>query len=413
MNGQEAGTNMADSDFEVRATDPEGEAHGGRQTAESVESIVQRYREQGLQVSSIVGANRGPVFELRIADAEVFAAFNQELAGACRAGVPLPDALVALSKDMGSARLSAAIDDVAEYVREGEDYATALSHRADVFPTSYVALVRAGVSSGDLPGVLLHFAADSRVTVRVQRAVRAAMLYPLLVALLGTCMLSGMALVLAPVYQSIIQDLFDPNYMPAPPLTRLYLFLMPVFLWSPVILIVSLALGWIAWRVLATKVVGRAALARLVLKVPLLGRFVHAASLARFCRTLANALDRNVSVPDAVTLAGMASGNAAVQAAADRLSASVQEGGSIKDGLEDERVFPVSLTWMIGLGEKRGELAPVLRDYAELQEDTVACTGEVLPPVVSILGVGLGAIVVLGAAMSVFAPLIRLMTWMG
>jgi type II secretory pathway component PulF len=103
--------------------------------------------------------------------------------------------------------------------------------------------------------------------------------------------------------------------------------------------------------------------------VPVFGRFLRAVAAARFTRTLANALAGNVPVGEAVALAGLASGNAAVDAASARVVALVREGRQISEGLaEAGRTFPATVVWMLHIAEQRGEVGEALRECARLEE---------------------------------------------
>ena len=115
-------------------------------------------------------------------------------------------------------------------------------------------------------------------------------------------------------------------------------------------------------------------------------------------------------MPEAIALSGLASGNAAVQSAAEELQKKVAEGSAISEGLEEEAdVFPATFVWMLSLGESRGEVRPALDEYAKLQEERARRLGEVLPVLTATIVGLLGAVMLGAGVIAVFQPLITLM----
>jgi len=134
--------------------------------------------------------------------------------------------------------------------------------------------------------------------------------------------------------------------------------------------------------------------------------------MTRFCRTLAAALTGRVPVPDAVSLAGLATGNPAVAAAAEAAAAAVREGTQVSEGLEGaSRLFPATLVWMLGLGESRGEVVPALEDFAQLQQEAAERLGKAVPAVAAAIAVTLAAALLFLSILSLMQPMFRLLTF--
>lgn len=371
---------MPDERFDVRYTAPDGRDQAGRAVpAASVEELVRGFAARGLQVSEVRGGAGRRLFEPRRFGAEEFALFNAELAAACRCGVPLPGALRALSRDLGGRRLRREVEAVAADLEAGADLPSALAKRSAAFPPAYVALIRAGLAAGNLAGALLLFSEQARLAARVRRDTANAMVYPL-IALFGASVLLGLA---GGFFLPMMQQMFaDLDIGELPMVTDWFLSLAPAMRFAPLVLLALLAGGAICWRVTARWAGGAVFLGRLVFWVPLVGRYLRAVCMARFCQVLAAALAGRVGVPESVALAGLASGNAAVARAAARSAAAIREGGKMSESLNSAgRWFPATLVWMLGLGEERGEVAEALREYARLQAETAERLGRTMPVV--------------------------------
>ena len=399
---------MEDGSFEVRATDADGKASYSRVEAESVESLVERLAADGLQASEVRASGTRRLFEPRRFSAEDFAVFNAELAAACRRNVPLPGALRVLSKELRSHAVRDSLEAVARDVEGGADLASAFARRSEVFPPGYVALVDAGLKSGDLAGTLLVFAEEARFSARMRDSLRSAVLYPLLVVFAATLFLSYAGWVLLPEFAKTFDDMLDGGAVP--PLTRLVFAAAPVLGWAPVVFAGACVLATAAWRFFLRGSAKARLVAKMVMTFPVVGSYTHAVALTRFCRTLSNALAAEVPVPEAIALSGLASGNAAVPSAAEELQKKVAEGGAISEGLEEEAdVFPATFVWMLSLGESRGEVRPALDEYAKLQEERARRLGEVLPVLTATIVGLLGAVLLGAGVIAVFQPLITLM----
>ncbi len=233
--------------------------------------------------------------------------------------------------------------------------------------------------------------------------------YPLVVVFAATAFLSFAGWVLLPGFKEAFVDMKVGGGR-LPPVTAFVFWLAPVFKWAPAILGGFILVAVIVWRAAMRRASSARRLGRLVLSIPGFGSYFRAVALTRFAKTLSNALASRVPVPDAVALAGMASGNAAVMDAAERVCARAAEGVTLADGIEEEAtIFPLTLVWMLSLGEKRGDVRRPLDEYAALQEDRVRRLGETLPMLVTAVISILGAILLGLGVTAVFQPLIDLM----
>ncbi len=400
-------------EYDVTATDMHGKASKSTEEAASVGSLVEGLRAGGLQVSKVTGRRGRRLFEPRGCDLEEFAFVNSELASACKRGVPLPGALRALSRDMSGRRVREALDNAASDVEGGVDIATALARRSDVFPPGYVALVQAGLKAGDLAGTLLLFAEEARLAADIRSRMTRALVYPLVILLAGTALLSLSGWYLMPIFEEMFSEVeIGSRQLPAS--TRAILTLAPVYRWSPLGLVALASVIWVAWRLISRGAAGARALGGLVLRLPVAGRFFRAVTVARFCRTLATALAGHVPVPEAITLAGLGSGNAAVQAASEKLRQNIEEGSTVSDGLAEQgSMFPSTVVWMLHIAEQRGELRPALEESARIQEERARRIGEVLPMFAAGIVMVIGITVILHGAFSLFMPLIEMMDMLG
>jgi len=399
--------------FDVRATTAGGrEVAGQGLKAASVEELVRGLTAQGLQVSQVRGRSARKLFEPRAFSAEEFTVFNSELAAAARRGVALPGALRAISKDLGRRRVREAVEQVAAELEQGRDLAEALARRPEAFPPAYVALVRAGLASGNLAGTLLVFAEESRLTGRVRHNTRSALVYPLAILFGASVLMCLVGWTLMPMVEALVggevYDVLEPWDSGLSLITRILLLISPLMRVAPLILLALLGGALAAWKFIARQADGAVFLGWLALRAPLVGRFLRAVVMARFCRMLAGSLRSRLSVPEAVELAGLSTGNAAAQGVAARAAAAIREGQPLSGALGAAgRFFPTTLVWMLSLGEGRGEVSEALEEHAKLQEENAERLGRVIPAVAVTAVTVLSAGILFLSVVTVMGPLLQ------
>ncbi len=393
-------------DFDVRGTDVHGNAADERVTAESAQSVVEDLRRRGVQVSEISAPKGRRLFEPRGVRLDEFAFFNRELAGAVKRGVPLPGTIRALSRDLRGARVREALSAVARDVEEGESLADALAGQGHVFPPGYVALVSAGLGSGNLAGTLLAFAREARVAARLRRKVLAIMFYPLAIIFCGSLILCAYGWTVLPAFE----EMFSEMETDLPAITRFQFIMAPAWRWSPLALLVLMIFLPALLSAVSRSDIGARLIARVKLSVPVMGGLFRAVALGRFARTMASSIRGGVPVPEALTLAGLASGSPSLSDAARRLRAEIEGGVRMSDAMTAARLlFPATLVWMVHIAEQRGEMAEALEEYAALQDEHAERVAELIPELTQSILIVLAGLILGQIVIGMFMPLINLM----
>lgn len=131
-------------------------------------------------------------------------------------------------------------------------------------------------------------------------------------------------------------------------------------------------------------------------------------NVSRFCSTLATLLQSGVPILVSMKIVSNLISNVHMKKAIEDSRTSVSEGASLTGPLVRSELFPPMVTHMIKLGEKSGELEPMLQIVSENYEDQVnsklAGLTSILEPIMMI-AMGL---VVAFIIFSVVVPLIDL-----
>jgi general secretion pathway protein F len=108
------------------------------------------------------------------------ALLTRQLATLVRSGLPLEEALLAVSQQSEKARVRSVMLGVRSRVIEGRTLAEGLGAFPGVFPEIYRATVSAGEQSGHLDSVLERLADYTESRQVLQQRIRNAMVYPIL-----------------------------------------------------------------------------------------------------------------------------------------------------------------------------------------------------------------------------------------
>src|SRR5271170_96490 len=135
------------------------------------------------------------------------AMMTRQLATLVTAGIPLVEAVAALTEQVEKAELKRVLTQVRDRLNEGSSLAKALEPHPKIFPTLYVNMVAAGEASGTLEQVLTRLADFMEGQSKLRGKVGAALAYPALMLVIGSVLISIMMVVVVPKVTSIFASL--------------------------------------------------------------------------------------------------------------------------------------------------------------------------------------------------------------
>jgi general secretion pathway protein F len=337
------------------------------------------------------------------------AVLTRQLATLVGAGIPLFESLNALIEQIENEQLKRALTQVREQVREGTSFAKALEAHPTVFPPLYINMVRAGEASGTLTQVLQRLTQFMESQAKLKGKVTSAMAYPILMAIIGTTLVSILMVAVVPnvttIFASMDQAL--PWYTALLIATSDF---MAAYWW---LLLAILGLSVYLFRRWRRTVKGKMRWDIIVLKIPVFGKVILMLSIARFARTLATLLSSGVALLTAMDIVSNVLGNAALEKVILDAIGSIREGQSIADPLRRSGRFPPIVTHMITIGEKSGQLESMLESVANAYDTEVENRVQILtsllePLIIVIMGGIVGFI-----AVSILMPLIQMSSFAG
>jgi len=391
----------------------------GVRDAENAKTLRAALRKDGVMLTAVTeerdakakakkGVDLGTLLESRPSTQDI-ATMTRQLATLVGAGVPLFESLNALIEQVEKESLKRVLTQVREQVREGISFAKALEAHPKVFPSLYTNMVRAGEASGTLEAVLKRLTQFMESAAKLKGKVGAALVYPVMLMIIGTILLSGLMIGVVPNVKAIFASMDQA----LPWYTALLIGISDVVAGYWWLVLLLGAAGFYAFRRWVGAPAGRLRWDTMVLKMPLFGKLVQMLSIARFARTLATLLSSGVALLTAMDIVRSVLGNAALDKVVADAIGSIREGQSIADPLKRSGLFPPIVTHMIAIGEKSGQLEGMLESVADAYDTAVETRVQMLtsllePLIILMMGGGVGFI-----AMSILLPLIQMSSFAG
>ena len=393
--------------FAYVAKMPNGRAVNGSLEAPSKEQVLDALHQRGLvivQVKPVAakGLRRGG--RIRLDDLAIFC---RQMATLVDAGIPILGGLDAVAEQMENRALRNVVVKIREDVEGGTNLTAAIAKQSHVFSPLFVSMMRAGEASGHLAEVLDRLATYLEKSAALQRRIRSALVYPVIVITMAVLITGLLVLTVIPAFKEIFATLGARLPLPTLILLSVSDLLRRWFLvWF--LMLVAGILVFRRWVLKTSK--GRLWFDRTMLRLPIMGPIVRKVAIAKFSRTFATLVRSGVQILSALEIVSETAGNRVVGDAVLQVKASIKEGENIATPLTASGVFPPLVVRMISVGEQTGRLDDMLIKVASFYEDQVdtavaGLTSAIEPVIIAVLGVVIGSIV-----MAIFLPIFQMST---
>ncbi len=357
--------------FEYNALDSRGRRKRGVLEGDTPRHVRSLLRERGLtpleveRVAEKPGGRR-PRFTTGIGTTAL-ALFTRQLAILVRSGLPLEQALTAVSEQTESRAAQRMVLSVRAGVNEGRSLADAMRGYGRAFPNLYIATVAAGEQSGHLDTVLDRLADYVENRQRMRQKVSLALFYPAILTLVAIGVVTALLTYVVPqvvqVFTSIDTQL--------PPLTRALIAFSGFLRHYGLFLLAALLLASIAAHYALKREHLRHRFHRLLLRLPLIKRLIRSIETARLARTFSILAGSGVPVLEAMRICTQVLSNLPMRDAVEAAAERVREGSAISTALAASKLFPPITVHLIASGESSGQLDRMLERAAEHQEHEV------------------------------------------
>src|ERR1700739_2351183 len=205
-------------EFVCRVADANGHVFSHVEAAASQDEARQKLADRGLYVysvdprNSLISGFLGVRKERKIGGND-FLVLNQQFNTLIKAGLPILRALDLLATRASAPKLRPILTQIRDRVREGRSLSEAVDE-AGVFSKVYSTAILAGEKSGNLSGVLEYYIAYQKVSTGVRKKIIATLVYPALLIIMATAIVSYLVSAVIPKFATLYQDLNVP--LPGP-----------------------------------------------------------------------------------------------------------------------------------------------------------------------------------------------------
>ena len=374
--------------FEYLALDVNGREKKGIVEADSQRQVRQNLRDQDLTPLSVrvsekkVGEGSGSLFagllktSLSVSER---ALLIRQLATLIAAGLPVEEALLAVSKQGNRNAIQSLILNVRAKVLEGYSLAQGMADYPRAFPALHRSTVAAGESAGHLDLVLARLADFTEVQQASLSKVKQALVYPIILLVLTLAILGGL---LGYVVPDIV-EVFSDSDQELPWLTIAVINASDfVVEWGGIFLVLILALALALVRLFKSPKI-EISFDKKLLRLPVVGKLSLGNNVSQFASTLSILTSSGVPLVDAMRISSEVLSNKWLRSLVLDATNRVREGSSLYSSLDQSGYFPPMMLHMIASGEASGELDQMLSRVALHQE---ADASMILNVLVSLFG---------------------------
>ena len=393
--------------YTYKGTNKAGTSVSGEMSATSKSEAQNQLRRQ--QITPKKMSEKGKEFNMPqfggSVSAKELAIFTRQFSVMIDAGLPLVQCLEILASQQENKMFQKVLTGTRGSVEGGATLSAAMRQYPKVFDSLYVNMVEAGETGGILDTILQRLSSYIEKNVKLQRAVKSAMVYPV-----GVLTVAGGVIILllwkvVPIFATLFAGLGVDLPLPTKIVIGMSNMIGSIFGLLALVAFAGIIFGLKVWYGTPQ---GRYAIDATILRLPVIGILMRKIAVARFTRTLGTLIASGVPILEGLDITAKTAGNAVVEKALQQVRKSLEEGKSLTEPLKDSEVFPGMVTQMISVGEQTGAMDAMLQKIADFYEEEVdAAVKDLLTALEPIMIVFLG-IVVGGVVISMYLPLFSL-----
>lgn len=327
--------------------------------------------------------------------------FSYQLHTLLRAGVPIIRALGGLQESAISVGMKEVIRSVREILEGGRELSGALARFPQLFSPFYLSMVRIGESTGLLEESFSRLFKHLEFERSMRDQVKSALRYPMFVVIAILVAIVVINVMVIPAFSKIFQS-FGAEL---PLMTRVLLgFSNFTLAYWPYILAGLFAVFFV-FRSWVEAENGRYIWHRKILSLPVAGKILHKAALARFARSFALSMRSGVPIMQAISNSAQTVDNAYMTRRIEGMRVAIERGESLLKAAFATGVFTPIVLQMIAVGEESGSLDDIMDEIGlmyqqEVEYELKTLGAQIEPILIVVLGV-----LVLILALGVFLPM--------
>lgn len=378
----------------------------GTITAGSKREALAKLREEGIRTTNIFEVPETLLTkEINIGNPvklQHLVVYLRQFATLLKAGVSVVESTNILARQTESKALRKALLDIEAELREGNQLSQASAKHDKVFSTMYINMIKAGEAGGNMDETLERLADHYEKQHNTRQKVVAALTYPAVIGLIAIGVVIFLLVSVVPTFVGMFADFGGE----LPGITKFVLGaseFMQGYWW--LILLFFLAIV-IAFNFAKKNKKSKYYLDYAILRMPVFGKLMQKAVLARMTRTLSSLFTSSVPILQALSIVENVVENEVVSRVVRESRDSLEIGQSMTGPMKNHWAFPPLVTQMISIGEETGSLDGMLGKVAEFYEKEVETSTDqlksLIEPIMIVILAGLVGTIVTSIMIPMF-----------
>lgn len=319
-----------------------------------------------------------------------------------KAGVSVVDSTNILAEQTESKALKKALLDVEQELREGKPLSDAAAKHKKIFSAMFVNMIRAGEAGGNMDETLERLAVHFEKQHNTKSKIKSALAYPVVVGIIAVAVVIFLLVSVVPTFVDMFADFGGE----LPAITQFVLNaseFMQKFWWL-VLIVVFIFVGFIVF--IRQNKNTKYYLDYFLLRIPIFGKMMQKAVLARMTRTLSSLFTSSVPILQAMSIVENVVENEVIAKVVRESRDALERGQSLTGPMKKHWAFPPLVTQMIAIGEETGSLDAMLGKVADFYEKEVENSTDqiksLIEPLMIVVLAGLVGVIVLAIMVPMF-----------
>ncbi len=327
---------------------------------------------------------------------KAFTLMCSQFAVILKAGIPISRTVQLIGQRMPDKVLKGILEQVGEDVESGRTLSASFADRGkNLLPLTFLETVRAGEEAGNLDTAFESIGEHYTKQMKMKGKVRGAMIYPTFVMLLAVAVVIVLMVKVVPTFIAVFAD--QGSELPAITMSLVIISNFFRHFWIHIAIFIIVVV--IAVKLYGNTENGRMNLAKLMLKLPVLGNINILNAASQFANTMTMMLQAGLPMTKSVNITARTLSNYFISTEVSKITAKLEVGNTLGKSLREAECLPDILVDMAAVGEQSGELESTLNmtaDYydSELEQATADALAKLEPATLIFMGLVAGYIVV-------------------
>lgn len=327
--------------------------------------------------------------------------FSRQMYTLLKAGIPIMNALGGLQASTVNKKLAGVIGEIRQSLDSGRELSVAMREHPKVFSPFYLSMVRVGEGTGLLDTVFIRMFDHLEFEKFMRDQVKAALRYPSFVIIAMAVAIVIINLFVIPAFAKVFKG-FNAEL---PLMTRVLIGFSDFMVNHWLILLVLLAAMIFGFRSWVATSAGKYQWDKFKLGIPISGKIVQKATLARFARSFALAARSGVPIVQAMALISETVDNDYIADKVNQMRSGIERGESVLRTAANSGVFTPVVLQMIAVGEESGALDDLMQEIADMYQREVEYELKTLGAQIEPIMIVFLGILVLILALGIFLPI--------